>query len=181
MLTRFDASRIDALETALKTVGEKLAAVEKAVAADISTSRLDGSIPYEKLSLEGNVRERDLSLSDVTAGDATAERHGFLPKLPDDPKALLDGRGNFIRAIRGQVLSTGSVVSGSDFTVTKGGVGVYTIDFAAFDATPVVLVTAVGVGYADIVANSPTAVTFTMIRAGEPADVGFNFLVLSPA
>lgn len=42
-----------------------------------------------------HVKDSDLSLSDVTANNATTARHGFLPKLPGDSSVFLDGTGAF--------------------------------------------------------------------------------------
>ena len=43
----------------------------------------------------GAVTESSLSLSDITTGDASASRHGFLPKLPNDNTKCLLGDGTY--------------------------------------------------------------------------------------
>lgn len=43
----------------------------------------------------GQVKDSDLSLSDILTNDVSVDMHGFAPKLPDDPTLYLDGEGNW--------------------------------------------------------------------------------------
>jgi hypothetical protein len=43
----------------------------------------------------GTLAESALALTDVTTNDATASKHGFLPKLSGNSSQFLDGSGNF--------------------------------------------------------------------------------------
>lgn len=43
----------------------------------------------------GQVRDTDLSLSDVTTNNVSTSRHGFAPKLPNDATQYLDGTGAY--------------------------------------------------------------------------------------
>lgn len=56
-----------------------------------ATQYLRGTIPLEW----GNVKDSDLSLSDIVTNDVSTTMHGFAPKLPNDPAVFLDGEGNW--------------------------------------------------------------------------------------
>ncbi len=41
------------------------------------------------------VNDSDVVFTDITMGNASATKHGYLPKLPDDATKFLNGEGNF--------------------------------------------------------------------------------------
>lgn len=41
------------------------------------------------------VKDSDLSVSDVPSNNVSSAAHGFAPKLPNDPSKFLDGQGNY--------------------------------------------------------------------------------------
>lgn len=66
------------------------------------------------------VTEADISLSDVTTNDVSASKHGFQPKLPDDPTLFMNGQGDYVQVLGGG--NTGSrLISGGGVAWT--GIG----------------------------------------------------------
>jgi hypothetical protein len=89
-----------------------------------------------------------------------------------------------LRILRGVVNGAGTILEGQGFTVTKGVVGFFTINFStSFSSTPAVVVTAqsgidriatctsVGTGSAGI---------WTRDSAGTAVDNQFNFIAIGP-
>lgn len=58
-----------------------------------TTTVLHGN--FTGLPSYGPVVEDDMTLVDVTTWNSTTSRHGFLPKLSNDPDTFLDGEGNW--------------------------------------------------------------------------------------
>lgn len=72
----------------------------KITTGTVDTARLGSGTANANTLLHGNqtyaaVAEGDLTLSDVTTANATTNRHGLLPKLPNDATKYLDGTGGF--------------------------------------------------------------------------------------
>ena len=69
----------------------------------------------------GTVTESKLSLSDVTTLNASTNKHGFAPKLPNDATKFYDGTGNFTTPGSSSTPITNFVSITNSFTVAKGG------------------------------------------------------------
>lgn len=80
--------------------------------------KVDTSTTISGHTLNANISltENDLTLSDTTANNATSARHGFLPKLPNDPAKCLDGQGNWVVCGGGGGGSSYTVAYDQDFT-----------------------------------------------------------------
>ncbi len=114
-------------------------------------------------------------------------------------RAVIDSNGNFsvggspivkgveaLRTIRGNVNANGTVANGAGFTVTKAGVGGYTINFStAFSAPPAVTMSGpAGAIIGDGSAGFPTAISATVSTnssTGTPSDQRFSFIATGPA
>jgi hypothetical protein len=81
-------------------------------------------IDADGVARTGAVSEDELSLSDVTEGDASPAKHGFLPKLPGDNTKCLLGDGTY------GACGTGGGGGGGGYT--QNGAGVYSL----FDSMP---------------------------------------------
>lgn len=66
--------------------------------------------------LGSSVTEAELSLSDITTANATAARHGLLPKLSNSASDVLKGDGTWGAAAGG-----GTALTAGDLTVTNDG------------------------------------------------------------
>jgi hypothetical protein len=82
------------------------------------------------------------------------------------------------------VSSTGSILFGSGFTVTKnGGLGSYTVNFGtAFASTPSVVSSIAGTLGNGLQVLSQTSSSFSVstFLNGTAADAGFNFIAVGP-
>jgi hypothetical protein len=80
---------------------------------------------WVKADLDESIVEADLSLSDITTGDATTSRHGLLPKLSGVSTAFLDGNGSFYNLATsinsGVPNGTGSKIHWSQLTGVPAG------------------------------------------------------------
>ena len=56
------------------------------------------------------ITESALSLSDATMANASATKHGFCPKLPDDDTKFLDGKGNWSVPAGGETGEKGKII-----------------------------------------------------------------------
>lgn len=87
-----------------------------------------------------------------------------------------------IKIISGEVGSSGNIVSGSGFTVTKGATGVYIINFTVpFSARARIIVTGIaaylGTGQST---TGNSAVVVMYIPTSSAIDTGFNFMAIGP-
>lgn len=86
-----------------------------------------------------------------------------------------------VRLMRGHVLSDGTPTSGCCYSVSKCGVGCYTITFvrplAAGDA-PVATVTPASLRFATVTVDNVNAIVHLFNVTGGPADGEFNFLIM---
>lgn len=74
------------------------------VAPSDATKFLNGAIP----PAFAQVKDSDLSTSDITTNNVTAAKHGFTPKLPNDATKYLDGTGAYtVPADNDPLLGTG--------------------------------------------------------------------------
>jgi hypothetical protein len=87
---------------------------------------------------------------DLSAGGEQLEVAGNI-KLGSTAQYSVPGAEENLRIIRGTVSSTGAVLYGSGFTVSKGPAGQYTVNFTtAFGVAPTVTVTANGASITDL-------------------------------
>ena len=100
---------------------------------------------------------------------------------------LVLGAISGLRTVRGTVSSTGAIVEGAGFTVTKGAPGVYAITFnPAFADAPAVVAGAGASGgaYMAKVSPQPTTAGFGIIAfttAAANLDAEFHFVAVGPA
>jgi hypothetical protein len=94
--------------------------------------------------------------------------------------------GETLRIIRGQTNSSGAIIFGTGFTITKGGAGsgVYTINFTTpFSSTPTVVGSSLTNGSTFSVTTSGqtgSAAPILMNASGVVADSGFTFIAIGP-
>lgn len=82
---------------------------------------------------DGTVTEVDLNLSDVTTGDVSTSRHGFMPKLPNDAAKFPNGVGDWVVPSSGQASIFGINVTIPTTGWSLSG-GVYTVSVNIYDA-----------------------------------------------
>lgn len=96
-----------------------------------------------------------------------------------DTLTALQGGG---RVVRGQVSSSGGVVTGTGYLVTRIGAGNYTVSFLSpFRSSPTIAVTIVENNLRIASAYGATAGSFTVqvwTSAGTPWDSAFNFIAM---
>lgn len=89
-----------------------------------------------------------------------------------------------VDGITGSVSAAGAIVLGSGFTVTKGAVGIYTLNFTtAFAAAPILLLTLTStaglIAYASPVPNTASAGVIIRDSGFNNVDCAFDFLALA--
>lgn len=155
-----------------------------------------------KVSNVRGIRMRNANAGQAAVASATLFRTGVTYDSWDpifDAGSLSPGTitasgqvtpAGLVSGITGQVDNTGHVTGGSGFTITKNGVGDYTIDYTTpFAGTPTVIfqvIESVSIDAASIIIannNSQTRVLFyrTPNGIGTPVDQGFYFVALPTA
>lgn len=90
-----------------------------------------------------------------------------------------------LRIIRGRVTTLGVITAGTGFTVTKGGAGLYTINFTnAFFAAPTVTVLSAGPNADSIFISTAVSTTATTLQCyvvslGALTNQDFHFQVVA--
>lgn len=81
------------------------------------------------------------------------------------------------RIVRGQVSSSGGIVSGTGFTVVRTGLGLYTVTFTpAFLAAPVVLIGLHQVGFCRTTVLAASFMLDMFNTGAAAADIAFDFV-----
>lgn len=92
------------------------------VAIEKSDSR-NGVISLSKLISDainnGTINDSDVAFTDITTGNVSTSKHGFAPKLPNDPAKYLDGTGAYSVPPGTPAWDSVARVSSSDFTTSS--------------------------------------------------------------
>lgn len=80
----------------------------------------------------GAVTESEITLADVTTGNATTSQHGFLKKLSNVAGQFMNGVGNWVQVTYANIAS-GQIPSGVGLIATSGSGGTVTTGTVTFD------------------------------------------------
>lgn len=160
------------LAKVLSTTGVALVA-DNAVGGKVLSARNNG---VEKFSVGGDGNVKLASGGKITFPDSSVQSRASNVSGPET-----------LRILRGTVNTSGSILAGSGFTVTRNGAGDFTITYStAFSGQPSVVATAAVVSPAAITAIILSSALTTSARiglvnaAGTAQDAAFEFIAIGP-
>ncbi|SPE57140.1 Alpha-tubulin suppressor and related RCC1 domain-containing protein-like protein (modular protein) [Verrucomicrobia bacterium] len=120
---------------------------------------------------------------DTTSPNGALDVRGIV-RLGSSGQYYAPGGNEDLYIIRGVVASTGAIVAGTGFTVTKGATGFFTVNFTnAFSATPAVVVTPQSginrIATCTLVSTTSAGI-WTRDTSGTATDNQFDFIAIGP-
>lgn len=123
-----------------------------------------------------NVKDSDLSLSNITTNDVSISQHGFAPKAPNDATKFLDGTGAYTTPAGGGTVTHTGTLSSGQLIKGNGGADIAVGDLSG-DATTSGSLVVTNVNLPDGVTQAGKLVATAITAPGTPLSGKDNLYV----